>query len=123
MAIFCYDFDMNKFLEIGLIIIAASAVAVADVFIKKSAFVNNHFSGALRHPLMILVAALYILQVVIFAYLFTKKVELGVVGIIETALYAVMVVGSGVFFFEENISLQQGIGMALAIIGVAIINL
>jgi drug/metabolite transporter (DMT)-like permease len=114
---------MNKILEIGLIIVAVSAVAIADVFIKKATSVADNFKTVLKNPLMLAVLGLYLIQILIFTYVFVKKAELGAVGIIQTALYAVIVIGSGIIFFKEEVSLWQGIGMALAIIGVIVINL
>ncbi len=114
---------MNKLLEILLIVIAVSAVAVADVFTKKIAHNTASFSTAIKNPLILGVIALYLIQIVIFLYVFVKKAELGIVGIIQTALYAVIVIGSGVLFFNEEISLLQGIGMVIAIVGVVLMNL
>ena len=114
---------MNKFIEVGLIIIAAGAVAVADVLIKKAAIISSGFSAIWKSPLMLEVIALYLLQIIIFAYVFVKRAELGVVGVVQIALYAAIVVGSGVLFFKEDISFGQGIGMFLALLGVAIIYL
>ena len=106
-----------------MIIVAVSCVAIADVFIKKAAFIVDDFWMAIRNPLILLATALYFAQVIIFLYVFVKKAELGVVGIIQTALYAVIVIGSGVIFFNEHISLVQGIGMGLAIVGAVLISL
>lgn len=114
---------MNKLLEILLIVIAVSAVAIADVFEKKIAVNVSSFWTAIRNPLMIAVVMLYLLQIAIFLYVFVKKAELGTLGVIQTALYAVIVIGSGVLFFNEHISLLQGFGIGLAIIGVVLINL
>jgi drug/metabolite transporter (DMT)-like permease len=114
---------MNKLLEIGLIIIAVVAVGIADVLTKKVAFNVNSFSVAIKNPLMLAVIALYLVQVLVFLYVFVKKAELGVVGIIQTALYAIIVIGSGIFFFKERVHLTQGIGMAIAILGVVLMNL
>ncbi|MDP9249131.1 MAG: hypothetical protein M3M85_01290 [bacterium] len=72
---------------------------------------------------MLAVVGLYVVQILIFTYVFMKRAELGVVGVIQTALYAVIVIGSGVIFFKEEVSVQQGLGMALAILGVIIINM
>ena len=114
---------MNKIFEIVLVVIAVSSVAIADVFEKKIAVKASNIWTALRDPLIIAVISLYLLQIFIFLYVFVKKAELGFVGIVQTALYAIIVIGSGVLFFEEQISLLKGIGMALAVIGVILINL
>ncbi|OGY16879.1 MAG: hypothetical protein A2785_03900 [Candidatus Chisholmbacteria bacterium RIFCSPHIGHO2_01_FULL_49_18] len=83
----------------------------------------SNFWTAIRNPLMIAVVALYLLQIAIFLYVFVKKAELGTLGIIQTALYAIIVIGSGVLFFNESITLIKGIGIGLAIVGVILINL
>lgn len=113
---------MSKILEIFLIIIAVSCVAVADVLLKKVAFNVSGFVESLKNPLMLGVVVLYLSQIVIFLYVFVRKAELGVVGIVQTALYAVIVIGSGIIFFGEDFSPRQIVGVALALGGVALIN-
>jgi len=114
---------MNKFLGIALITIAVIAVGIADVLTKKIAFHSDNFWTALRNPLMFAVAALYITQIMVFLFVFVKKAELGIVGIIQTALYAIIVILSGILFFNEDISVVQGVGIGVAILGVILINL
>lgn len=109
---------MSKLIEIALIMAAVIAVAVADVLIKKVAVDASGFFLALKNPLMAGIVALYLVQILIFTYLFLKKAELGVVGIIQIALYAVIVIGCGVIFFQEQITPVKGVGMVLAILGV-----
>ena len=114
---------MGKILEIFLICVAVAAVAVADALAKKVGVTAGSFPVALKNPLMLAVAGLYLLQILIFTYVFFKKAELGAVGIIQTALYALIVIGAGVIFFKEEISLVQGVGMALAVVGVILTSL
>lgn len=114
---------MGKFAELGIIIAAVSAVAVADVLIKKAAIGAVSFPAAARHPLMWAVVGLYLLQIVLFTFVFAKKAQLGIVGITQTALYAVIVIGSGILFFHERFTALQGAGMALAVIGVILMRL
>lgn len=114
---------MSKFLEIGLIIVAVSAVAVADVFTKRIASSTSSYASALKNPLIIAVVILYVLQIAIFLYVFVKKGELGTVGVIQTALYALIVITSGILFFNEKMTLLKAIGMGLAVIGVILLNL
>ena len=113
---------MNKLLETGLVIIAVIAISVADVLIKKIFAPRTGFWTDIQNPWMFGVIALYIVQIIIFAFVFDKKAELGVVGVIQTALYAVIVVGSGILFFNERVSWPQGIGMGLAIAGVILLH-
>ena len=114
---------MSKLVEIGLIVLAAFAVGLADVIIKEDAFNVSHLSMAIKNPLTIAVVFLYCVQILIFSFLFVKKAELGIVGIVQTALYAIIVVASGILFFHEKITLIHMIGVVLAIIGVVLTNL
>ena len=114
---------MTKFLEIGLIILAALAVGLADVITKENAFKVDSLVAAIKNPLTIVVILLYCAQILIFSFLFVKKAELGIVGIMQTALYAVIVIASGILFFHEKITLLHMIGVGLAILGVVFINL
>jgi len=114
---------MSKLAQIGIIVIAVISVAVADVLTKKIAFSVTSFATALRNPLLLIVVALYLVQIALFLYVFVKKAELGTVGIIQTALFAVIVVGSGLIFFGEQMTVTKAIGMLLALVGVALISL
>jgi drug/metabolite transporter (DMT)-like permease len=114
---------MNKFLEIGLILVGALAIAVADVLDKKVGADAHSFAAALKNPWLIPIALLYISQIFIYTYLFYRKAELGIVGVIQIVLYTIVVVGSGVLFFKEKITLLQGIGIVLALGGVTLMNL
>jgi len=114
---------MSKPALIGIIIAAASAVAVADVLIKKIFSPRTGFLTDIKNPLIFAVVGLYALQILAFSLVFDKKAELGTVGIIQTALYALIVVGSGILFFQEGMSAIKGIGMGLAVLGVILLNL
>ncbi len=114
---------MDKLVQIGLLVVAASSVAVADGLIKQSAFKTESFLVAVKNPLMIVAILLYIVQVILFAYIFVKRWELGIVGLMQMVIYAAVVIFLGVFFFNEKITLTQGIGMGLALIGVVFMNI
>ena len=114
---------MNKLAEISLIVLAVLAVAIADVLTKKLAFHTNSFFTAVKNPIIVAVIFLYLIQILVFTYVFVKKAELGVVGIIQTALYSIIVIGSGIIFFKEKISPVQMFGMSLAVSGVIFMNL
>ncbi len=105
------------------IMIAITSVALADVLIKKMSINASTFSSALRNPLLIVVIFLYIVQILIFLYVFLYKAELGIVGMIATPLYALIVVGSGILFFGESLSLVNVSGMILALVGVVLLEL
>lgn len=114
---------MNKLLEIGLIILAVCSVGTADVLIKKVFSPRTGFFTDVKNPWMLAVMGLYLVQIVVFSFVFDRKAELGIVGIIQTALYAIIVIGSGILFFNEDVTLIQWIGIALAIGGVTLMNL
>ncbi|MFO0704920.1 MAG: hypothetical protein U0517_03075 [Candidatus Andersenbacteria bacterium] len=114
---------MNKLTMLLFIVVAVTAVAVADVLTKKVSVGTDSYAQAIRNPLMLIVVALYILQILIFLYVFVKKAELGTVGIVQTALFALIVLGSGILFFNERFTLLKAIGVGLAIVGVALLSL
>lgn len=114
---------MEKIIQIGFIIIAAASVAAADILIKKSAFQTQSLSTALKNPLMIIAATLYLLQIVLMSYIFVKKWDLGIVGIMQMAVFGTIIIIFGIAFFQEKITLLHGIGMALALIGAIFMNL
>ena len=113
---------MEKLLQIGVILIAGSSVAIADGLIKQSAFKTHDFWVALRDPLILLAIILYIVQVILFTYIFAKRWELGIVGLMQMAIYAVIVIALGVIFFHEKLSFIHFVGMIFALIGVALMN-
>jgi len=114
---------MEKLIQITLIIIAGGSVAVADGLVKKSAFNTQNFWIALKNPLMILAVMLYVVQIMIFTYIFVKKWNLGIVGIIQMMIYAAIVIFAGITFFQEKITPAHGAGMILALAAAILMNL
>jgi drug/metabolite transporter (DMT)-like permease len=114
-------FDM-KAIQIILILLAGLSVAIADIFIKKIAKAGT-FMEALTQPVILLVVALYLAQIVFFLFVFMKKWDLSVVGILHIIFYATTVVAVGVIYFREDISLIQGIGIGLGLLGVILMIL
>ncbi len=105
-----------------LIVLAVMAVAFADVFLKKAALLGS-MSKAIQSPWMILAVLLYLFQVVIFTDVFVHGAKLGYVGIIQTVLYAVIVLLWSFFFYHEHMSPIQIVGIIVALVGVVLINL
>ena len=105
-----------------LLILAVSAVAIADVFLKKTQALGS-VSQALTSPWMIGAIVLYLFQIFFFTYFFISGAKLTYVGIMQTVLYALIVVGSGIFFFGESLSTVQIAGIVLAIAGVVLLNI
>jgi drug/metabolite transporter (DMT)-like permease len=111
-----------KPLYVALLLIAVAAVAVADVCLKRAALPGS-LTLALRSPWTLAAAALYLLQVVLFVIVFVNGWKLSVVGLAQTALYAIVTLGAGVLLFGEVLSLKQTLGLGLAAAGVLLLSL
>ncbi len=99
------------------------AISIADVFIKKAGVTASSFGAMFRSPWFLAAGLLYIIQVVGFGYLLFSGARLSWIGIVQTILYAFVVIGSGVLLFHESISLVQAIGIGFAITGLILLNL
>ena len=113
---------MEKLIQILIILFAGSSVAIADVMIKKSAFTTHNFWVAFKNPLILGAAFLYIFQIILFIYVFVKRWDLGIVSLMQMIAYAAIVIFAGVFYFHEKYSILQAIGMAMAFIGIILMN-
>ena len=105
-----------------LVFIACVAVSVADVLLKQVAVNQSNFLRAVISPLMGGVLALYAFQIGIFLWVFVKKAELGLVGIAQNVIYAVIVLGAAALFFNEGLSTPKIIGTVLALAGIFLMN-
>ncbi len=132
-AVFCYFKTLqNAFLHVKLfymrilylaiLLLAASAVAVADVFLRKASTLGS-MSAVIRSPLVFGAILFYLFQIAAFAYLFIKGEQLTIVAVVQTALYALITIGAGIFVFRENITLLQLVGIILALSGVVLVNM
>ncbi|MHB1330675.1 MAG: hypothetical protein ACYCY6_01775 [Minisyncoccota bacterium] len=111
-----------KFTYILLLMLAVAAVAIADVFLKKASL-GHTLSEAFKSPWMLGAIALYLFQIIFFTYVFVAGAQLTNVGILQTALYAIIVLVSGFLFFKETLTPIQVSGIVLALAGVVLINL
>jgi drug/metabolite transporter (DMT)-like permease len=109
--------------QVMLVAVAGLAVAVADMLIKKVGIASVSYWQALFQPLMGAVAVLYGLQVILFAYVFARRGQLGIVALVQTAVYAIVCVLLGRLIFDEQITLVKSLGMILAFSGVVLMNL
>jgi drug/metabolite transporter (DMT)-like permease len=115
---------MNRLFLVSLVVVGALGVGIADVLMKKIAVEGSgSLSSALKNPLIIPIIVFYGLQIVLYTYVLVKKYELGVLGILQSVVYILIVVGSGVFIFKETLSFPQKIGMVFAAIGIILLNL
>lgn len=114
---------MTKLFETSLILLSALLVGIGDVWLKKAAFGTDSFRGALLNRWTLAATFLYLVQIVVFSYLFSRKAELGFVGVIQITFYAIIVVSSGVLLFHEALTAPKILGMLLALTGVIILDL
>lgn len=108
----------GHWLLVGLAVIS---VAVADVLLKKATALND-LGAAVRSPWFCGAVGLYLLQIGFFTYAFVSGWKLSVLGALQTALYAVIVLVSGVVFYRETLTPTQFAGVMLALVGVALIT-
>ena len=111
----------SKLTQFVLIGTAVIAVAVADVLLKK-ATVNGSIEHALRSPWLWSAVGLYLLQIGFFTYAFVSGWQLSHIGALQTALYALIVLASGVLLYRETVTPTQVAGILLAVVGVVLIN-
>ncbi len=113
---------MSQFLHLAFIILAVIAVAVADVFLKQAAVMGN-WALTLKSPWLLGALILYLYQILFFTYIFVTGGRLSFVGSLQTALYALIVIGTGIVFFQERLTVLQSVGVCLAVIGAILITL
>ena len=113
---------MERFHQALVIGAAGLSVAVADLLIKRVAAPATRVSDALAHPLMAAAVALYMVQVVLFAYVFVSKWKLGIVALLQMAVYAAACVLMGRVWFGERVTLSQALGMLLAFSGTVLMT-
>jgi drug/metabolite transporter (DMT)-like permease len=71
---------------------------------------------------MIAILVFYFVQILIAIYIFVNQGELAVYGNIFIVFYSIMMVLMGVFFFKEQLTLLQGVGIILALSGALLLN-
>lgn len=111
-----------SFIQTALLISAVSAVAIADILLKKTQSAGS-FSKALTSPWMLGAIILYLFQILFFTYLFFNGAKIISVGIMQTVLYALIILVGGVSFFKETVSGIQVFGIVFALMGVVLLNL
>ena len=113
---------MSTVLQFVLIVLAVAAVAIGDVFLKKASLAGN-FTRAVGSPWMMFAVVLYLYQIIFFTYVFVAGWRLSIVGMLQTVLYALIVLGAGVLYFKESLTAAQSLGMGLAFAGVVLMNM
>ena len=110
--------NVKDFVILG---VSLSAVAVADVLLKR-AEMSGTFSNALTSKWLLWAALLYLLQIAGFLYLFTNGASLSEVGMLQTGIYAIIVLSFG-YVFGERLSTAQWTGVVCIVIGVCLLKL
>jgi len=111
-----------NYMQLGAIILAGIAVAIADALIKRTT-VSGNLWLAFKNPLMLGVLLLYVAQVVFFVYVFMNGWNLGIAGNMQMVFYSIGVVLIGLLVFGETLTLVQALGIFFALLGVMLINL
>ena len=104
-----------------VIILAVIAVAVADVLLKKAAG-QGDLKAALSSLWLLCAIGLYLFQIGFFIVAFHHGWKLTIIGALQTALYALIVLAAGVLLYHESLTRQQVIGVLLAFGGALLIN-
>ena len=112
---------LPKLIQGGVIILAVIAVAVADVLLKKAA-THGSLMVALRSPWLLSAIGLYLIQIALFTVAFISGWKLSIIGALQTALYAMIVLAAGVLLYHETLSRVQVVGILMAFGGVVLIN-
>jgi len=105
-----------------LLILAVSAVAIADVLLREAQPLGS-LSKALTSPWVLGAIVLYLFQIIIFTYLFVSGEHLLNVGLVQVALYEFIVVIAAVMLFKETLTTMEAIGALFAVIGIVLLNL
>lgn len=112
---------MNSF-QLAIIVTASISVGVADALIKKTAL-SGDFWQALKNPLAILILILYLAQIFFLFYIFKNQWKLSIVGNLQMVFCSLTLILIGVLIFGEKISLLQGTGIILGLVGVILMNI
>jgi drug/metabolite transporter (DMT)-like permease len=103
--------------------VAGALAALADTLIKRASTGVANVGSLLLDPLMLLALGLYLLQIALFTYVFVWNWNLSIVGLSQMVAFAATVIVVGIVVFHERISLSHGVGLAVALIAVVLMNL
>jgi len=112
---------LSKLAQITAVALAVTAVALADVLLKKVT-AQGSLHSVLRSPLLAWAIGLYLFQIGFFVAAFLAGWKLSVIGALQTAVYALIVLAAGALLYHESLSRVQIIGVLLAFGGVVLLN-
>ena len=105
------------------IVLACVAVAYADCLLSDVGTASKgDFGAALTNIKMYEIVALYLIQILIFTYVFVKNGTLMMVGMTQTVMYALVVMFYGAMFRNESIPLTKALGAGVAVLGILIMT-
>jgi len=110
-----------KLIEGSVIMLAVVAVAIADVMLKRAA-IHGNLLTALRSPWLFFAVGLYLFQIGFFIFAFVTGWKLSIIGALQTALYALIILAAGVFLYNEELTRVQMAGILITFSGVVLIN-
>jgi drug/metabolite transporter (DMT)-like permease len=113
--------DVSTAFHIALIVLSVAALAVGDIFLKKASLAGD-FARAVGSSWMAFAVVLNLYQMAFVTYVFVAGWRLSIVGMLQAVLYAVIILGAGVLYFKEPLTLAQSLGMGLAFAGVVLMN-
>ena len=105
-----------------IVIITAISVAMADALTKKVANDAPTFMQGVFHWMITPIVALYLVQIVLFIYLFQSKWQLGRLCILQMTIIGICVTLIGWLYFGDKIQLVHALGMAISLAGVVLMN-
>jgi drug/metabolite transporter (DMT)-like permease len=112
---------VSNLVQGAVIILAVIAVGVADVMLKRAA-AHGSLLTALHSPWLFMAIGLYLFQIGFFTIAFIAGWKLSIIGALQTALYAIIVLAAGVFLYNEDLTRLQMFGILMAFSGVVMIN-
>lgn len=71
---------------------------------------------------MIGICLLYFIQILLALYIFVNKADLAIYGNLFVVFYSILMVTLGIIIFGEQLTILQGVGIALALAGVILLN-
>ena len=113
---------MSAALHIVLIVLSVVAVAIGDIFLKKASLAGD-LTRAFGSQWMVFAVVLNLYQIVFLTYVFVAGWRLSIVGMLQAVLYGLIILGAGVLYFKETLTMAQSLGMGLAFAGVVLMNL
>lgn len=113
---------MTNLLRFALVFSSALTIIVADSIIKKVS-VGQSFFEVLKDPWIILVYALYFIQILFAVLIFIFKGELAIYTNLFIIFYGIFGVVVGILYFKESLTPIQAVGIFLGLLGAVLINL